>query len=113
MPAKKAISTKRNPELLRAIQNRQRDHFHELLERLVGAEPTPAQIKRWARENPASYYKSVKTMSGLAGYEDGSDVTNNFLVQVCNMSDMALEIELGKLMPLMREYLEKDITPGS
>ena len=66
MPAKKAISAKRNPELLRAIQNKQRDHFHDLLEHLIEAEPTAAEIKRWARENPASYYKSVRTVSALA-----------------------------------------------
>ena len=38
MPAKKAISAKRNPELLRAIQNKQRDHFHDLLEHLIEAD---------------------------------------------------------------------------
>ena len=108
---RKATSVRRKPELLRAIQNKQRDHFEELLQHLIGAEPTQAEIKKWAKENPASYYKSLKTASGLAGYRENADVINNTLIQIGSMSDMALEAELRKLSPAIRHFLEQDITP--
>lgn len=111
MPAKKALTARKQPQLLKAIQNKQRDHFEELLQRLVGAEPTQAEIKKWAKENPASYYKSLKTASQLAGYKDNADVINNTLIQIGSMSDMALEAELRKLSPAIRHLLEQDITP--
>lgn len=112
--AKKALTARKQPQLLKAIQNKQRDHFESLLQRLVGAEPTQAEIKKWAKENPASYYKSLKTASTLAGYKDGADTTNNYLIQIGAMSDMQLReaINTSEIRKLLEHSSgkEKDIT---
>ena len=108
---KKALTARKQPQLLKAIQNKSRDHFEELLQRLIAAEPTQAEVQKWAKERPSEYYKAMKTVSTLAGYKDGSDVTNNTLIQISSMSDMALEAELMKLSPVIRQLVEKDITP--
>ena len=38
-------------------------------------------------------------------------MTNNFHLQIANMSDMELEIEFKRQLPLILQYLERDITP--
>ena len=93
-----ATSTK-GIDLAQAIEQGRRDHFREILADLIECRPSKASVKKAANKNPASFYKSLKTVSELAGYESGShEVTNNILVQMNGMSDSALQAELQAIL---------------
>ena len=97
MPTK-AIST-RNTDVISLIEQGRRDHFRNLLADMMDCVPSKAALKKAAAKNPASYFKSLKTVSELAGYHQGSqETTNNILVQVNHMSDSALQAELEAIL---------------
>lgn len=95
--SKSATST-RHLDLLPAIEQGKRDSFRELLAELLHCKPTQSAVRKAANKNPASYFKSLKTVSELAGYHSHStEITNNILLQVNGMSDSALMMELERI----------------
>ena len=106
----KLATSVRKADMLQAIELGKRDHFRELLAKVLDCQPSQEAIKKAANKNPVAFFNSLKTVSELAGYQTGStEVHNNVLVNISGMSDSALMAELEKLQAAM---IGNDILPA-
>lgn len=76
---------------LELLRQRSVEPFIELLERVISAEPSHADIQAWAASRPGDWANMVKTVANLAGYADTKEVKHSgILAHIHAMSDAEL-----------------------
>lgn len=87
-----------NSQVLTEIENYSRQPFQRTLAAMLGCEPTPEKIKRFADKWPDRWGQLVAIFARLSGFSEKTEVVNvNVLTVIKNASDSELLEKISEL----------------
>lgn len=94
------------------LESLQRTPFRELLAEYLDCKPDRDSIQSFANDYPDRYANAVKNLAALSGYQDTVTHEHNYLVEIRNMSDSAIEARMRELKTIEGEIDDhKDVRP--
>ena len=108
------VRAKAHEAVFKALTRYDRTSFRRVLADLVGAAPTPEQLKEFAAKSPDKWAQALAILGGLAGFERGVVLSVNHY-NVGEMSDAALLARARELEAALREagpaIIDAEIVP--
>lgn len=85
------LLTQSQRERIALLREKSAEPFVALLDRIMGAEPSPEALKKWASARPDAWGMLIKQIGALAGYDERRTVEHTgILGHIHKMSDTAL-----------------------
>ena len=94
-PAIGAVVTRE--ELRAKLQTYSREPFLELLSDMVGAQPLPNELRKWAARSPDRWAHAIEIFAKLGGFTEKREVTHSFIMNLMNMGDAEIQQTLHEL----------------
>lgn len=69
----------------------------ELLENMMGAQPTAKELQKWAARSPDRWAHAIEIFAKLGGFTEKKEVTHSFIMNLMNMGDAEIQQALVEL----------------